>query len=264
MVKYIRDAEAIERRDHAPRLLMTPRESTTYLSTVRPYDYYVYILHREDGTPFYIGKGVTSPSYKRSARPAQHFESKKTHKSLYAFIQKRRREQMWVSIHCFSADENLVLLEEAALIEKYGRRLDGGILFNLSAYGGGQTSIPKSAETKRKLSIAHTGKIVSRATRLKIGFMSRGRRHGEYTKMKLRAIAANRAPISDETRKRLSESRKSPAAIRQLQAKWIAVEVEGETFPSYAEASRQLGIRQTTLYYRVKSGMSGYKEVNNG
>jgi len=174
--------------------------------------------------------------------------------------------EIYISIAMFSAHEYLILHAEREYIEVYGRKCDGGYLENKALGGqGGPTGITKSRVTRLKLSLAHRGKIVSKETRLKIALSSRGRRHSESTKQLLRDVARRRRlsgyVVSDETRRKISESRKSPAAQAQLRQRWIPVTVNGKRYASYAEASRRLGIKQTTLYYRVKIGFKGYAEA---
>jgi very-short-patch-repair endonuclease len=65
-------------------------------------------------------------------------------------------------------------------------------------------------ETKKKISIAMTGRKLSAITKLKIGLKSKGRRHSELTKLKLSYISKNRIhkPCSEETKKKISIAQK--------------------------------------------------------
>jgi group I intron endonuclease len=74
---------------------------------------------------------------------------------------------------------------------------------------------PLSDETRRKISIAQKGKThppLSAETRIKIGLAGKGRRHTPEARLKISEASKN---ISDETRKKRSESMKAAWAKRK-------------------------------------------------
>ena len=105
--------------------------------------YYVYAYIREDGTPYYIGKGC-----KNRINDSHHFK----------LPTKNRR----VILHSNLTDFGSCAIERS-LIRWYGKKIDGGILINLTDGGtGGDTSqfrktYKHTKETKIKISQAKQG-----------------------------------------------------------------------------------------------------------
>ena len=98
--------------------------------------YYVYEYLREDGTPYYVGKG-------QGRRWAQKHGVAIPPKERVKFVQENMLEQ-----DAFRLEEELIL--------KYGRKdLGTGILRNLTSGGEGQTPGP---EVRAKLSAIKQGK----------------------------------------------------------------------------------------------------------
>jgi len=184
--------------------------------------YYVYAYLREDGTPYYIGKG----------------------KGYRAFDYKRHRVKVPNIERIVLCEINLTEIGsfaiERRLIRWYGRKdLGSGILRNLTDGGEGGAL---SEETKSKMSESHKGekhhmwgKTHSDKTKLKISATNKGRftgntnpfygrTHSDEVKMKLSKTHKNKIIsqetrkkisdvhkgriVSDETRKKMSESRK--------------------------------------------------------
>ena len=89
--------------------------------------YYTYAYLREDGTPYYIGKGKGRRAYQKSKR--HKFVKVPEDKTRIVFLSENLTEK--------DAFE-----EEKCLIKFYGRKINGGILINISegGFGGGRPS----------------------------------------------------------------------------------------------------------------------------
>ena len=146
-----------------------------------PKEYYTYAYLREDGSPYYIGKGKGERVYKKGkgeVRPPKD-------SSRIIFLKQNLTE------------------EEAFKHEKYmiavlGRKdLGTGILRNKTDGGEGPSGAIISEETRKKLSEAKKGKSRSEETRRKISEANKGENHHFYGKSH-----------SEETRRKLSEKNK--------------------------------------------------------
>ena len=158
-------------------------------------NYYTYAYLREDGTPYYIGKGKKYRAYKKVGRYC-----KTPPKDRILFLKKNLSEQE-------------ALKHEIYMISVLGRKDIGtGILRNLTDGGEGQSGYITSEETKRKIGKAHKGKLISEETRRK---MSEAKSGNHYTKghklsedHKRRISEANKGkkkpPRSEEHRRNLS------------------------------------------------------------
>jgi hypothetical protein len=95
-----------------------------------PIGYYVYSYLREDGTPYYVGKGKGDRAFKKNRR----FKPNDTSR---------------ISIIAESLTETEAFSLERALIEKYGRKDNNtGILRNKTDGGEGATNTSLSREHK--------------------------------------------------------------------------------------------------------------------
>lgn len=138
------------------------------------YIYYVYQYLRNDGTPYYIGKG-------KGRRAWKHFK--------YEIQPPSDISRITLIAHGLYEYEAFIL--ERKLIAYYGRKDIGtGILRNKT--DGGEGSSNRSAETRLKISRANKGRVTSDATKLKISNAKTGK---------------TRAPFSDEWKRTMSEVR---------------------------------------------------------
>jgi hypothetical protein len=102
--------------------------------------YYCYAYLREDGTPYYIGKGKGQRAYLKHPR-ANGLDLRPKDKNRIVILKEFEDE--------FSAYQY-----EMEMIEKYGRKCDGtGILRNMTIGGEGNKSIFKTYEERKQVEI---------------------------------------------------------------------------------------------------------------
>lgn len=188
--------------------------------------YYVYEHRRKDtGEVFYVGKGTKTKDtgYKRSS-------SKATRNPLWNNIVKKCSGFI-VNIIAEFFNEDDAFNFEILKIKEYGRKIDGGILCNMTLGGEGHlgrklsdetknkmsiarkgqkrtpeqnkaisirlTGVAKTKEHRKNLSIARTGKKTTEAVKLKMSEQRTGEKHPRYGKA-----------VTESQRKKQSESRK--------------------------------------------------------
>ena len=146
--------------------------------------YYTYKWLREDGTPYYVGKGKGNRAW------AVHKRKNVSH-----YPPDGRVEVVMEGL-----TEEEALLHEVWLIALYGRKCDGGVLINITTGGQG----PSNAKwlltdvTKQKMKVARSRRPpASIETRRKISEAQKKR---------------TRVPHSDVTKLRMRESAKSAKA----------------------------------------------------
>jgi hypothetical protein len=159
--------------------------------------FYVYEL-RDQGVPFYVGKG-------RGDRIKQHLQSAslKKHSHKNAKIKKMMSEgrQVEMEILSYHEDEACAFLEEIRIISLYGREN----LTNNELGGQGSSGRIISEETRAKSSVAHKGRVKSPEECARLSAALMGVPFSEERKARLKLL---RKPMSEETRRRMSESRK--------------------------------------------------------
>jgi len=169
-----------------------------------PGGFYVYAYLRDDGTPYYIGKGKGVRAWKQHSIKGKGAHTPKDNSRIFVC------ETNLTEVGAFAL--------ERRYIRWYGRKdLVTGILVNLTDGGEGTNNTQRNVteETKRKIGQANKGRIQSAETKLKRSQSLAGRKPSEESNAKRRAKAIGRVlgPHDAERRAKNSE------AVRQWWAK---------------------------------------------
>jgi len=155
-----------------------------------PKRFYTYAYLREDGTPYYIGKGSGRRIDENKGRPCK----KPKNDSKIIFLKQNLNEA-----EAFKHEKYMIAL--------FGRKdLETGILHNRTDGGEGISGFSHSENTKRKISKSHMGKVKG------CGF--KGRTHTDETKKKISdtktgKVSPNKGKkMTPEQRKRISDGKK--------------------------------------------------------
>jgi hypothetical protein len=196
-------------------------------------DFYVSVLFRETGEPFYVGKGANGRWLKhefdaRNGAAGHRF-------SIIRKIQARGLEVLKVKLH-EGLTEAVAHEYEIALIAAIGRRHEGGPLANETAGGEGASDPSPEAREKigartrgKKHSPEHATKLAASLAKLnaspghiaKVAAANRGKKHSPATRAKL--SASNRGKkLSTETRAKMSAASRGKEKSPEHRAKIAA------------------------------------------
>ena len=132
-------------------------------------NYYTYAYLREDGTPYYIGKGRGNRIYQKSGdviKPPKN-------KNRIIFLKQ-------------NLTENNAFKHEIYMISIFGRKdLNTGILHNRTNGGEGASGHIQSEEAKQKRSIALKGKSRPQEVKEKIGEKNKGKTQSQEARNKI-------------------------------------------------------------------------------
>lgn len=204
--------------------------------------FYVYKYLREDGTPYYIGKGKNGRAWYRGSNERIH---KPRNKSNIVIVESNLTEAQAFEL-------------ETILIKQYGRKdLGTGVLHNLTDGGEGSSGAKfgkPSDDTIEKIKKALTGRELSVETKEKMSqsakkpksskwkeSASKNRKGRKLSEEQIRELSTNRkgeknpmfGRVSPKKGKPLSEETK--AKIREARAKQI---ISAETKLKMAESQK--------------------------
>ena len=167
-------------------------------------NYYTYAYLRENGTPYYIGKGKGDRAFNKYKGEIKLPKDK----SRIIFLKKNLTEEKSFK-------------HEIYMISIFGRKdLGTGILHNKTDGGEGASGKILSEETKKKLSIVNKGKNHSEETKRKIGEASKNRSEETRIKLSVALKGKNLGKIrSVETRKKISEALKKRIITDKMRKK---------------------------------------------
>lgn len=154
--------------------------------------FYVYHYLREDGSPYYIGKGVGNRCYDK-----RHSVNIPPNRSMIVLVGTNLTEQ-----EAFQLEKSEIL--------KFGRKDNQtGILRNKTDGGEGASGSKRTVHQKQMIGDFHRGKTLSEETRKKVGLSSLGRKHPPRTeefKNNLSKINTGKI-MSEETKNKISKAR---------------------------------------------------------
>jgi hypothetical protein len=176
-------------------------------------EFYTYAFLREDGTPYYIGKGRGNRCYSNNGR---HSCNRPAEKSRILILKKNLTEEE-------------AFKHEIYMIAVFGRKdLGTGILRNLSNGGEGPSGYTRSEDHRRKLREAN-----------------RGQKRSEEAKRRM-SEASKRKKHSIETRLKMSQSHEG----KEIK---VVYNNQSFEFPSISAASSTLGIPSSTISHRLNN-----------
>jgi hypothetical protein len=208
------------------------------------------------GLPFYVGKGKIG-----NERPSDHLSRRRGLENRLRWkqicdIRKEGLEPIIEILVSNIEDEDAAYLQEAALIKKHGRIIDGsGILTNVLEDGRPPSwkGRVKSTEHRQKLSLAHKGKKVSKETIEKIlqskianGTLKsgmEGKNHSEESKDKMRRAHLGKT-MSDESSLKKSLATKGRKWSEERRQACIEGAKPGPKSKVWSEARRAAYLRK--------------------
>jgi len=153
-------------------------------------NFYTYAYLREDGTPYYIGKGSGDRINKNHGRPCNKPSKEKI------LILKNNLNEIEAFKH------------EIYMISIFGRKdLGTGILHNRTNGGDGSSGAVRSCEVRKKISDSMKGKPKTKIHNERVSIANKGRIVSEDTKEKIRQKLKG-IKLTSETKEKMTESLK--------------------------------------------------------
>lgn len=206
-----------------------------------PGEFYVYILSKPDGTPFYVGKGggIRIVMHERQAKTAARSHKLSVIRKIWA-----DDGHVGYGIVAFYSDERDALAKEVELIKTIGRVRYGGPLTNVTDGGDGVIGLEITPEMRANLRAAMTGKKKTPEHIAKVAASNRGRVRGPEFSERLSNILrspdinaklveawSRRGPMSEETRAKISTSKTGSKASAETRAKMSAARMGRKPTP---------------------------------
>ena len=180
--------------------------------------FYVYSYLRENGTPYYIGKGSGNRAYRKRRKGVKPPADTNRIKILYEY-----------------EVESEAFQKEIELIAQYGLKVNGGLLLNQTPGGEGvrRKLRPEEIEARRKFMLGNQ--------------INKGRTLTEEHKRKISegGKGTTRPPISEETRRKISET------LLGNTRRATPCEYKGRKFSSIIQLAEYLGVSKTTARRRL-------------
>lgn len=197
-------------------------------------DFYVYILFRENGVPFYVGKG-------RGRRLAAHECAARRGAKGHRFSIIRDLLARGLGVECRKVHEGLTDAEaialEVAWIAEIGRKVHGGPLVNETDGGDGMS-----------------GYQMPDASRAHLSAIARGIKKSPETVTRMKDSWKSRPAMTDETKAKLSASLKGRPLSPEHRAKVLAAR-EGRQF----EYSQERRAKAAEIMRAISAGNIGRK-----
>ena len=136
------------------RLICGPQNACQKFLKGKP-GFYVYILRRPDGRPFYVGKGFGARIFQHE-NEARHPNDRRSNAYKLNVIRSiwRSNEVVTYEIEFYSDDETTAYAREAELIGSFKRLHEGGTLTNLAAGGGTTSGSAPSSKIRHSATLA--------------------------------------------------------------------------------------------------------------
>ena len=165
--------------------------------------FYTYAYLREDGAPYYIGKGHGNRAWSGHSRKTKI----PTDFSRILILKK-------------DLTEKEAFRHEIYMISIFGRKNAGtGHLLNFTDGGEGLSGFKHSEETREKIGKAHRGKFVTTETRQRISEANALRPPvSQETREKLKIASTGRV-YTEESRKKMSDARKGKTLTEKTRKK---------------------------------------------
>lgn len=209
-----------------------------FSSTNLPKGFYVYMYLREDGSPYYVGKGHKERAWSKRSR------------STYP-----PRDLTRIKIFKADMQEVCALSLERILITKYGRKDIGtGILRNRTSGGDGVAGYIFTAEHKRKLSESGKGR---KFTKVHCERISKARKGMKFSAETCRRISEGKKGVESTFK---GKKHTQQAKEKMSQSASVRVVIDGVFYKSLLEASKILNVKYPTLYTRLNSTSESFKD----
>lgn len=218
--------------------------------TLRPVDFYVYVLYQADGTPFYVGKGRRNRwmHHEKCREKGINYRKERICAQLVATIGSVPKAKL--AEHLTEAEAHAM---EIATIKSIGRRPHGP-LTNLTNGGEGFADRTPESIAKFKASMRAAASRPEVRARRRLIMQAVAARPG--MRAKLSAILMGR-PKSAETRARMSAAQsKRPAEVRAKVAAfrlgkalpaWMCLRMSEAAKRRWASPEQRAKQRETTL-----------------